>query len=701
MRIKLAISLATIFFTGGINLLNANETIKLEEIKVEEDSIFSLSNENYYQASSFSGTKMDTPIKETAQSIQIITKDTLEDIGAVKMDNVLDYVSGVDRQNNFGGTWDNFSIRGFFGNDNNGMSMLKNGFADNRGYNAPRDSAIIENIEFLKGPSGSLYGNSEPGGTINIVTKQPKFKPQHSVKLTSGSYDFYRTSLDTTALISENIAYRLNVVAEKKGNFREYVESKRYVVAPALTWLLSDNTSISYNADFVRQEQPLDRGIVAINGDLKAIKKDVYIGNPNDGDIVLKNYTNQIKLEHYFNDDWVSRSGIAYKDNSFKGYGSEMIPSTYATTDSVNLRTRYRDYSSDDIQFQSDIKGEFDVGSAKNTLLFGVEAYRIKLDQFLYTNANAVRVDNIYSKPTYTNLVPISSKINTNTHEKQNGTALFVQDELAIGDFRFFAGLRYDKVDMKTVDYKTSKTTKQDDDAILPRVGITYLINQEWSIYTTSGTSFRPNSGLDRNGNSFDPEEGLSFEAGLKYEAEDKRYGATLSAYQITKKNVLTKDLLDDTFNVASGEVESKGIEFDINGKITDNFKLNANYSYINTEITKDNQGLQGKELRNIPKHSATLLAMYEENIFQNSSYGLGGSISYIGSKQGNDTNSFKLPSYTKVGLISYYKYKKDLTFQLNVENVLDKEYIESSYDYSWLNPGNPRSFMLSMNYKF
>lgn len=112
--------------------------------------------------------------------------------------------------------WDNFSIRGFSGHENTGMSLLKNGFSDNRGYNAPRDTANIESIEFLKGPSGALYGNSEPGGTINIVTKQPKFDPEYSIESSLGSENFYRVSSDLTGPINESLAFRLNVAKEKK-----------------------------------------------------------------------------------------------------------------------------------------------------------------------------------------------------------------------------------------------------------------------------------------------------------------------------------------------------------------------------------------------------------------------------------------------------------------------------------------------------
>ena len=380
----------------------AQETTVLDEIKVStENSNYSTQNDNYYKTKSQSATKTDTPIRETPQSVQVVSNEIIKELNAVKIEDVLDYTSGVSRQNNFAGMWDNFSIRGFAGNENTGMSLLKNGFADNRGYNAPRDTANIESIEFLKGPSGSLYGNSEPGGTINIVTKEPKFTSEHSIKTDVGSYDFYRMALDSTAPINDNLAYRLNVATEKKGSFRDHIESQRYVVAPSLLYAISDDTFVSYMGEFIEQKAPFDRGIALIDGKNVMNPKN-FLGNPDDGDITLKNQTHQLKLEHYFSDSWSSRMGVAYKNNSLKGFGSEVTPATKITTDSINLRTRYRDYSSDDIQFQADLQNVTDIKDVTNTLLFGVETYRFEQDSILYTNKDTVRVDNIRSNPTYT-----------------------------------------------------------------------------------------------------------------------------------------------------------------------------------------------------------------------------------------------------------------------------------------------------------
>lgn len=716
MRKRNLFFIMTSFISLPIQIFSAdiksNDKVVLEAITVENNSSISEDEYSYYKTKSTSATKTDTPLRETAQSVQIVNREVIDDINAVTLKDTLSYVSGISQQNNFGGMWDNFSIRGFSGHENTGMSLLKNGFSDNRGYNAPRDTANIESIEFLKGPSAALYGNSEPGGTININTKQAKFKPEYSIETSVGSYDFYRTSTDLTGPINESVAFRLNAATQKDGNFRNYVESNRNVIAPSLVWSINDDTFLTYNGEYIEQKAPLDRGIVAINGDLKAIDSKTFFGNPNDGDMNLKNFTHQMKLEHYFSDSWSGNAGIAYKDNSLEGYASEVKPFANVTSDSVLLRTRYRDYTSDDISFQADVKNVSTIANMKNTLLLGTEAYKFEADTIMYNLNNSVRVSNIYSNPTYTTLATGKGTLSTDRSEEHNAIALFSQDEIEVGKFRFLAGVRYDQIDIDSTNNIDKKTTTQNDYAVSPRLGVTYLLDEQWSVYTTTGKSFRPNTGVDINGDTFEAEEGSSLETGLKFESLNKRFGGTLSLYQIDKENVLTGSDPSGNYSIAAGEVRSKGIEIDINGKITDNVKISTNYAYTNTEITKDSGGavdyltgnvvnLEGKELSNVPKHSGGVLAMWEDSLSSSSSYGIGSGISYVGKREGNYINSFTLPDYTTVKLVSYWKADKNLTLKFNIDNLFDKEYIVSSYDKSWLTPSDPRNFTLSMNYKF
>ncbi len=209
----------------------------------------------------------DTPLQELPQSVQILGADLLEDIGATQLDTVLDLASGIARQNTFGGLWDSFAIRGFAGDENVPSGYLVNGFNAGRGFSGRRDASNIESIEVLKGPGSALYGRSEPGGTINIVTKKPQFDPQGSVELSAGSFSTYRVAGDYTGpLAGDVVAFRINGAYEDADSFRDYFTSKKYTLTPSILVKFSSSTALSYELELVKQEAPFDRGIVAVNG---------------------------------------------------------------------------------------------------------------------------------------------------------------------------------------------------------------------------------------------------------------------------------------------------------------------------------------------------------------------------------------------------------------------------------------------------
>ncbi|MBT0962284.1 TonB-dependent siderophore receptor [Denitromonas iodatirespirans] len=682
--------------------------VVLPTVQVQETS-----GTQYYQLDASGATRTGTPLREVPQAVRVLPRQVLDDVEAVRLDDTLDLVSGVSRQNNFGGTWDNIAIRGFSGHENTGMSLLRNGFSSNRGFNAPRDMANVENVEFLKGPSAALYGNSEPGGTVNIVTKKPQFKASHGVEFYAGTHDSYRTALDTTGPIGANLAYRLNVAAEDKAGVRDHVDSERQLVAPALTWVLSERSFLSYDGEYLRQQAPLDRGIVAVNGKLHAVPRENFLGDPNDGDVTQENHTHQITLEHELSEQWRGRLGIAYKRSTLEGTSSEVKPFVDVTGDSVTLRRRYRDYASDDLTVQGELQGQLELGGMRHTVLVGAEAYRFDTDVLMRQLNNAMRIDNIRNTPVYTTLASGSGAVITNRSETQDNTALFVQDEIQLTDrWKLLAGLRYDRFEETIDNHLNGSTVEQTHSAVSPRIGVTYLIDRQWSWYAAAGQSFRPNTGTDANGNAFDPEKGRALETGVKFESADKRLGATLSVFQIDKENVLTGSDPNGVFSIAAGEVRSRGIEFDLSGKLSQNLRVSASYAWLDTEVTKDTGGavdwwtgqvvnLEGKPLANVPTHSASLFAMWEAPLADGGLWGAGGGVTHIGERSGNYIDTFTLPAYTTVKLSAYWQMVRQLRLTLSVENLFDREYIASSYDRSWLTPGEPRTVTLGAHYKF
>lgn len=664
-----------------------------------------------YYADEAEGAKTSLPLRELPQSVRVMSRQTLDDLGATRLDDVLDYVGGVSRQNNFGGLWDNIAIRGLPGNENTGMATLLNGFSSNRGFNAPRDLAGVERVEFLKGPAAALYGSSEPGGTLNIVSKKPLWKAAHSVEAYAGSYGLGRAALDTTGPINDRLAYRLNVAVEDKGSFRDHVRAQRQVVAPALTWKLSPDTVLEYTAEFLRHATPLDRGVVAVNNRLGAVPASRFLGEPADGDVTVTNQTHQLVLSHEWNPDWRSRVGLSYRETGMEGFSTEAT-ALQANGRTLTRQRRHRDFQSDDVAVQAELQGNLRTGGLEHELLVGVESYRFSMDSVMLranpSTAAPYAID-IFN-PVYGQGQPTPGR-NTDTLEKQRNTALYVQDTLKLGEqWRVMAGLRADNYDQSLQNRITNRTTAQSPSAVSPRLGVSWLPTPGWTVYANAGSSFRPNTGSNVAGNGFDPEKSRALELGAKWESADQRLGATAALFDITKRNVLTSDPLNAGFSAAAGEVRSRGLELDLAGRLSTHWRVNASLVINDVEVTRDNTLEVGGRLLNVPRVNGSVLAVYENQLANGQRYGVGGGVTHMGKRLGQartqaeanaGTAAFELPSYTTAKLMAYWRLSPTLNLSLDVDNVFDKVHYTSSYSRVWVAPGAARTVTVGLQAKF
>lgn len=655
-----------------------------------------------YEADEVSGSKTSLPLRELPQSLRVIPRQAIDDLGAVRLDEVLDYVGGVSRQNNFGGLWDNIAIRGLAGNENTGMATLLNGLAANRGFNAPRDMADIERIEFLKGPAAALYGATEPGGTLNLVTKKPQWRAGTSAEFYAGSFDFYRAALDTTGPLGEAFAYRLNVAVEDRGSFRDHVQTRRDVLAPAFTWKIAPRTTLDYTGQWIRHRTPLDRGVVAIGNQLGAVPRERFFGEPGDGDVTVENQTHQLMLEHEFNSDWRGRVGLSYREGTLQGFSTE--PSALQPDGRTLWRQRrYRDYSSDDIALQAELQGKLRTGSVVHEVLAGVEAYRFEIDQRMLRinpSAGAPYAIDILA-PVYGQTQPTPGP-NTDTHEKQRNTALTLQDAIVLApQWRLVGGLRLDRYRQTLDNRRTGLHTTQNPSEVSPRIGLSWLPDAAWTVFVNAGRSFRPNVGTDVNGQGFDPESGRALEAGAKWESADKRLGATVALFDIRKRNVLTSDPANAGFSIAAGEVGSRGVEFDLAGQLTTQWRVTASLAYNDVSVRRDNTLAVGSRLINTPRVNGSVLAVYEAALADGARYGLGGGVTHMGRRLGQTGTDFDLPAYTTAKLAAYWRVSPTLRLSLDVDNVFDTTYYTSSYSRVWVAPGAPRSATLGVQAKF
>jgi iron complex outermembrane receptor protein len=663
-----------------------------------------------YHSEEAAGAKTELPLRELPQSVRIVTRQAIDDLGATKLDDVLDYVGGVSRQNNFGGLWDNIAIRGLPGNESTGMATLLNGFSSNRGFNAPRDLAGVERIEFLKGTAAALYGSSEPGGTLNIVSKRPLWKAAHSIEGYAGSYGLKRGAFDSTGPIGENLAYRLNVAVEDRDSFRDHVGAKRQVIAPAFTWKLGRDTVLEYAGEVLRHKTPLDRGVVAVNNQLGAIPRSRFLGEPADGDVTVDIQTHQFVLSHEWNANWRSRVGLSYRETSINGFATEA--NALLANGNLTRQRRFRDFDSHDTALQAELQGKVQTGAIEHELLFGVESFRFTMDSLmLRVNPSAARpyAINIYN-PVYGQVQPTPAA-NTDTLERQRGTAFYVQDAIKLApEWRLVAGVRVDNYRQSLLNRRTNATADQDPSATSPRIGLSWLPTPQWTFYANAGRSFRPNVGSDFAANSFAPETGRALEFGTKWESADQRIGATAALFDIRKRNVLTSDPVNTGYSVSAGEIRSRGLELDFAGQVTKNWRVNASLVFNDVEIAKDNSLEVGGRLLNVPKVNGSVLAVYEDALANGQRYGIGGGVTYMGKRLGQartqaeanaGTPAFDLPSYTTAKLVAYWRLNPTLRLTLDVDNLFDKTYYASSYSRVWVTPGTARTITVGLQARF
>jgi len=667
-----------------------------------------------YHADGAAGAKIELPLRELPQSVRVITRQAIDDLGATKLDDVLDYVGGISRQNNFGGMWDNVVIRGLPGDQNGGMTSLFNGLASGRGFNAPRDLAGVERVEFLKGPAAALYGNSEPGGTLNTVSKRPLWKPGHSAELYLGNHALKRAAIDSTTPLSQNISYRFNAAVEDRDGFRDHVGSKRRVLVPALTWRINDSTLVEYVGEWLRHQTPLDRGVVAVNEHLGVIARERFLGEPGDGDVTVDNRTHQLIISHDWNMQWKSRLGISYRETTLNGYSTEAT-SLQANGDLWRQRRHY-DFDSDDIAVQAEVQGIFQTRSVEHELLLGIERFRFEIEK---TTLRALpTADNPYSiniyNPVYGQPQPILNEgnpANIHTLERQHNLALYLQDALKLSEqWRLVAGVRVDRYRQTLHNRINDTSARQNPTSSAPRIGVSWLPGEQWTFYANAGRSFRPNYGADAAGNSFAPERGRALELGAKWESAAQDMGLTAALFDIEKRNVLTTDPVNSGFSIAAGQIRSRGLEFDFSGQLTEHWRLNASMMANEVEILRDNSLQVGGRLLGIPRINGSVLAVYENILPGGQRYGIGGGLTHTGKRLGQARTQaevatgiavFNLPAYTTAKLVAYMRLNHAVRLTVDVDNVFDRTYYPNSYSRLWVAPGASRTATLGLQVNF
>lgn len=654
----------------------------------------------------------DVPLKELPQSVDVISDELLDSMGVVDLQSALKFTSGIASQNNFGGLWDSFAIRGFAGDGNRPSGYLVNGFNTGRGFSGKRDASSIEAIEILKGPGSALYGRGEPGGTINIITKKPQFAEQGYVEATVGSYDLYRLEGDYTNAISSNLAFRANGAYEDAGSFRDEVESKKLFFTPSVVFALNADTNLFYELEIIDQEATFDRGISIPNNQFGVVPIDTFYGEPADGPMDIEGIAHQLSVQSKLNNDWSINGGVSYRDSSFEGYSTEPELSAgrqllYVDGETLSRQRRYRDYDTTDLSGRFELSGEVETGALTHHILVGADAYDYEYDQLMMRWRTAWGAgDTTYSvdllDPQYGQTQPEVSPL-IDSKEQQQAFGVYIQDQIDLSEqFKVLLGIRFDDFEQDINGVNTLDQT-----ATSPRFGAVYIPSSNLSFYVSYSEGFSPNSGVDNDGNPFEPEESESYEGGVKFSNNDESIVGTVAVFHAEKSNILAADPVNGG-TIAIGEVESSGLELDLDAAISNNTTLTFSYAYIDAAtqntVTNPDWGVEiaaGTPLVNVPEHSFNLTAKQDFTVGGYVSSILAG-VTYVGERVGDAVApDYKLPSYTTVDISGIVEITPELTARLVIDNLLDKEYYDNSYSALWTQPGKPRTARLSVRYAF
>ncbi len=687
-------TLASGIFTANIALAQEGETQarKLENVVV-------IGTRQAYQG--------EFTTLETPQSELTIDAKALRDAGALDLNQALDLSSSVARQNNFGGLWNSFALRGFVGDENLPSNYLVNGFNAGRGFGGARDLSGIESVEVLKGPRAALFGRGEPGGTVNLVTKRPTFEQEGELRLSAGSYSTFRTDLDWTSPLSDDFAVRIVGFYEDAESFIDTIETKKQGLNPSFIYRFDDQSQLVYELEYSHQEIPFDRGVIAIDGQLGLIPESRFLGEPGDGPMETDVLGHQIEFQHNFDDNWSALIGFNYRDTSLEGFATENGFGAPDENGDFGRFRRYRDYDATYQVFRAEISGSFYTGNLEHRIIVGVDADEFENDQFFLRirNRQFNQEINIFN-PVYGAYALPQPLPNTDRVETQESAGFYIQNQISLTDnLDIRIGARFDDYEQKLNNRRSNRISKYSETQLSPQFGVVYKASDSVSLYAAYGENFRPLSGAtDENG--LEPNQSKSTEVGINFTLNDGALEGTFAIFDVEQSNIST---VDADFNAtAIGEAGSQGVEFDLKGNVTDSLSVWLSYAYVDAEtenaFNDPNFGTEvpaGSDLLNIPEQQLSL-RLAQQIQLAGKPMSLIGGLLYVDERNGFfSKQDFKLPSYTTVQIAANYEISDSLELRAEVNNVFDEEYYTNSFADVWVQPGTPRNFRVSAAFKF
>lgn len=675
-------------------------------------------------------TRTASPIMQTPVSEQVVSQQVLKDQQTVYLTDAIQNVSGVTPLYN-NGIADSFAIRGF---DMQNLTF-EDGFRNDKyvlGFQ--RSMANVENIEVVKGPSSVLYGQSQPGGLVNVVTKKPMDRFYFAAEQQIGSYNFYRTTVDMSGPINreKTLLYRFNLDQENSGSFRNFINTDRTCLFPTVEWKPNDDNHLTVELGYLAGTQVLDNGIPFLTNGTPA---PVSIRN---------NYSEPYANESRVQDFWVKANATHNISEDLilhAGYRTEMIS---APTPNQQIYWGIYDGSGDLYRGQTtttfyqlwtqeilaDLTARFKTWFIKHEALVGLDVY----EQTFRYNQPPPGVNgwdrsgpsiNVYNPVYGQAFPPFPSPLTNNVYASQSCVGAFFQNQMELPwHLHALAGFRYDSMTAANGGYNSAQNAT-DVPPLTPRFGLLWQPVRQISLYG----SYTANYGLTalgavtQSGQPLPPQTAQQWEYGIKGQFFDGKLTATASVYQLTKENIPTIDPSNPLYMTAIGQAQSRGLELEAAGEIIPGWRIIGGYSYINSQITQDggllfngfpSPSMQGLRFPGVPYNSGSLWSTYEiqSGPLKRLKFGAGvvgrsGEQAYTETYNTETGKSAylaqKIPAFAIVNAMAAYPCqigKTKLTAQVNINNLFDTTYYSSVTTGSAM-PGAPINVLASLKLEF
>lgn len=700
----------------GSMLTFAQEKDSIKGNDIEEVIVNGKYYKKYVEKEGSSSIRLDEELIKIPQNVSIITNRALEDQQVTTLgDGVLRNVAGAQRLEHWGDMYTRVNMRG------SRAAAFMNGVNVTSNWGPlSEDMSYVDHIEFVKGPSGFLMSNGEPSGIYNIVTKKPTGQSLNgSARVTLGSFNMYRGEADVDTKVTDKVALRLNLMAQNKNSFRDYEFNDRYIINPSLKVNLTDKTTLT--AEYIYQKAKMSEV-----GSAYVFSYEGYATKPveytmTDTGIAPTNVDNNtvnVNLLHKFNSNWKLTSQLTYV-NEYT-LGSDIWPSQFLPNGDM-IRTLYFWEASNVMKFgQVFLNGYFKTGAVSHKILTGLDLgskkYMADWNQKhdLDTAAKPFNINSTtYSPPSngyaqFDTSTSLESRATPYGTIEQNYTGLYIQDELGFFNdaLRLTLAARYTNVK------ENSYGTKAEADKITPRIGISYSIDDNTSVYGLYDQSFVPQAGFFRTGGIPKPITGNNMEVGVKRDWFGGKWNTTLSLYNIIKRNSTVADPANsalENFIIDLGKTRVQGIEFDLKGEITRGFNAIFNYAFTENKITESNDPVSNPVGMRIPGYAKhTMNGWLNYTFTQGTLEGFG--LSFGGTYLADRSSWNWANSGTQKDMDDYVKFDAGLSWEntkfrvgLNVFNVFNRYlYSGSPYGaYYYYQAEAPRNFRLSVGYKF